>query len=298
MNMTIRHLKIFICVADNGGMTSAAEKLYVSQPTVSQAIAELERYYGVRLFERLSQKLYITESGKRLLSYARHIIDSFEDMEKALHHAEENPSINIGCSVSVGTYFLNPLLDIAEEKLKKCQINVTVDNTSSIEKKILTNEIDIGIVEGIVTNSELIISPVCRDQLVLVCGRTHHLSKIENLNLSDLEGENFISREKGSADRNQLECLFEEKKITLNRCWHCTNTEAIKNAVMYGRGLAVLSSRLVEKECKQGDLLKLNVSGLPISRTIHLIYHKNKYISPSIQVILDICSTYWNNEQL
>lgn len=288
--MTLRHLKIFICVADSGGMTAAAEKLYVSQPTVSQAIAELERYYGVRLFERLSQKLYITDDGKRMLSYARHIIESFADMEDAMKHVRENARLNIGCSVSVGTYLLNELLDAAEENLKKCQVNVTVDNTSTIEKLVLANTVDIGIVEGIVTNSELVITPICQDALVLVCGKTHHLAEKKTISLSELEGENFISREKGSADRNQLEQLLEKQNITLNRCWHCTNTETIKNAVMHGRGLAVLSSMLVTQECARGDLVILHAPGLPVVRTIHLIYHKNKYISPRIQVILDICA--------
>ena len=290
--MTLRHLKIFLCVADCGTMTAAAEKLYISQPTVSQAIAELERYYGVRLFERLSQKLYITEDGKKMLSYARHIIESFDDMESAMKSTKENPHISIGCSVSVGTSLLNKLLDSAEEKLRNCSVNVTVDNTSSVEKMILNNEIDIGIVEGIVINPELVITPVCKDKLVLVCGRNHHLAKEKQLRLSDLEGENFISREKGSADRNQLERLFEEQNISLNRCWNCSNTEAIKNAVIHGRGLAILSTMLTEKECESGDLITLNVSGLPVIRTINLIYHRNKYISPGIQTFIDVCEEY------
>ena len=70
--MTLRHLKMFIAVADAGSITGAAKILYVAQPTVSQAILELERHYNVKLFDRLSKKLYLTEQGKRLLGYARH----------------------------------------------------------------------------------------------------------------------------------------------------------------------------------------------------------------------------------
>ncbi|MGN0667426.1 MAG: LysR family transcriptional regulator [Huintestinicola sp.] len=290
--MTLRHLKIFVCVAESGGMTAAAQKLYISQPTVSQAIAELEKYYGVRLFERLSQKLYITEDGQRMLYYARHIIDTFSDMETVMRETGENPQLNIGCSVSVGTCLVNRLLDSAEEKLKKCRVNVTVDNTSCIEKMILSNEVDIGIVEGVVTDPDLVITPVCQDKLVLVCGEGHRLADRKGLSLSDLEGEAFISRENGSADRNQLERLIDEKNIMLNRCWHCSNTEAIKNAVMYGRGIAALSSMMVEKECADGSLVVLDVSGLPLIRTFNLIYHKNKYISPGIRVMLDVCEKY------
>lgn len=287
--MTLRHIKIFLCVAESGGMTAAAQKLYVSRPTVSQAISELEKYYGVRLFERLSQKLYITEDGHKMLYYARHIIDTFSDMENVMRETGENPILNIGCSVSVGTYLVNRLLDMAEDRLKKCRVNVTVDNTSRIEKMLLSNEVDIGIVEGVVTNPDLVINPVCQDKLVLVCGKCHRLAGKRGLHLSDLEGENFISRENGSTDRNQLERLLDENKITLNRCWHCSNTEAIKNAVMHGRGITAISSMLVEKECAAGELVMLDVEGLPVNRTINLIYHKNKYISPSIRIMLDVC---------
>lgn len=290
--MTLRHLKIFLCVAQSGGMTAAAQKLYVSQPTVSQAISELEKYYGVRLFERLSQKLYITEDGQKMLYYARHIIDTFTDMENVMRETGENPQLNIGCSVSVGTYLVNRLLDMAEERLKNCRVNVTVDNTSRIEKMILSNKADIGIVEGVVTDPDLVITPVCEDKLVLVSGKSHRLAGRKNLKLSDLEGENFISREHGSTDRNQLERLLDENKIALNRCWHCSNTEAIKNAVMHGRGITAISSMLVEKECAADELVMLDVEGLPVNRTINLIYHKNKYISPSIGIMLDVCEKY------
>lgn len=290
--MTLRHLKIFVCVAECGGMTAAAQKLYVSQPTISQAIAELEKYYDVRLFERLSQKLYITDDGRKMLYYARHITDTFSDMENVMREMGENPRLNIGCSVSVGTCLVNRLLDLAEERLKKCRVNVTVNNTSCIEQMILSNEVDIGIVEGIVTDPDLVAIPVCQDKLVLVSGVNHRLAGRKGLQISDLEGEDFISREKGSSDRNQLERLLEEKKVMLNRCWHCSNTEAIKNAVMHDRGLAALSSMMVEKECADGNLVTLDVEGLPVKRTINLIYHKNKYISPVIRIMIDVCEKY------
>ena len=290
--MTIRHLQIFTAVADCNGMSAAAQKLYISQPTVSQAIAELEKHYGVRLFERLSQKLYITEEGKKLLSYARHIVDSFEGMENAMLSMEKTPRLRIGCSVSVGTYLLNELLDRAEDKLDDCKVSVTVDNTSTIENMVLANEIDLGIVEGIVKNPDVVTCPVCRDELVLVCGRMHPLAQKEKIAFRDLEEENFISREQGSIERNQLEKILAENKITLNRSWTCTNTEAIKNAVIHGRGIAILSDRLVEKECAGGDMVILHPEGMHFERTIHLLYHKNKFISKSMMILMEICEAY------
>lgn len=244
--------------------------------------------YNVKLFERLSQKLYITEEGERLLSYARHIIGSFEEMEKALREMESSPHLHIGCSVSVGTYLLNDLWDKIEEKYPGCRIVATVDNTSAIENQVLHNDLDLAIVEGIVKSEELVRIPVFQDELVLLCGKTHPFAKKKTITFRDLEGVNFISREKGSTERNQLERVMEEHDLSLNRCLNCTNTEAIKKAVMHGRGIAILSDMLVKKECESGDMIVLRLEDMHFVRQIHLIYHKNKYLSPVIRDVIRI----------
>lgn len=289
--MTIRHLKIFTAVVDAGGMSAAAKKLYVSQPTVSQAIAELEKNYGVKLFERLSQKIYLTKEGELMLSFSRHILDSFDRMEEAMGQAAENTSLRIGCSVSVGTCLINDILDRAKEKMPECSISVLVANSSEIERAILNNEVDLGIVEGILKSDDLLVSEVCEDELVLVCGKEHPLAKEKLVTMDMLEGQDYISRESGSAERNQLERIFEDSGLHLKRTFCSTNTEAMKNAVIRGRGIAILSSRLVEKECRAGEIVILPLEGAAVKRHIHLAIHKNKYISKSIQMMQEIAGT-------
>lgn len=286
--MTIRHLKIFTAVADAGGMSAAAKLLHISQPTVSQAISELEKNYGVKLFERLSQKIYLTKEGELMLSFSRHILDSFEQMEEAVSQAAEAPNLIVGCSVSVGTCLINDILDKAKERMPECLISVVVANSSDIEQAILNNEVDLGIVEGILRSPELVITPVCEDELVLVCGRQHPLAREEFVTLDMLEGENYISRESGSAERNQLEKIFEDCGLHLKRTFCSTNTEAIKNAVIWGRGVAIMSKRLVEKECGAGSMVILPLAGQTVKRNIHLAIHKNKYLSGNIKMLQDI----------
>lgn len=286
--MTIRHLKIFTTVADAGGMSAAAKRLHVSQPTVSQAVAELEKYYGVKLFERLSQKIYLTSEGELMLSFSRHILDSFEQMEGAISQAAGGTSLRIGCSVSVGTCLINDILDKAKEKMPECAISVVVTNSSDIEQAILNNEVDLGIVEGILKSKELIVTPVCEDELVIICGRGHALAQEKLVTIDMLNGENYISRESGSAERNQLEKIFEEYGLQLKRIFCSTNTEAIKNAVIRNRGIAIMSRRMIEKECATGDIVVLPLEGKAVTRHIHFAIHKNKYISKSIQIMQDI----------
>lgn len=286
--MTIRHLKIFTTVADAGGMSKAAKELHITQPSISQAIAELEKYYGVKLFERLSQKIYLTKEGELMLSFSRHILDSFEQMEKAMNQAVEKSSLRIGCSVSVGTCLIEEILDEARERIPQCQISVVVANSSEIERAILTNEVDIGIVEGILKNKDLVITPVCEDELVVVCGRQHPLGRETIVTLDMLQGQDYASRESGSAERNQYEKLFEEAGLQLNRVFCSTNTEAIKNAVIHGRGIAVFSRRMVKEEVARGEMLVIPVCDISVKRNIDLVMHKNKYISNEIKIMQKI----------
>lgn len=286
--MTIRHLKIFTTVADLGGMSKAAKELHISQPSISQAIGELEKYYGVKLFERLSQKLYLTKEGELMLSFSRHILDSFAQMEAAMDQAVEKTSLTIGCSVSVGTCLIDDILDEAQRRIPNCRIHVIVTNSSEIEQAVLTNQVDLGIVEGMIRNQELVMTPVCEDELVLVCGITHPLSEKRELTLDMLQGQDYVSRESGSAERNQFERIFEERGLELNRTFCSTNTEAIKNAVIHGRGIAVFSKRMVEQEVKDGKMVILPVKDVTVKRDIDLVIHKNKFISDEIRVIQEI----------
>lgn len=282
--MTIRHLKIFITVADCGKMRKAAEILYVSQPSISQAIKDLEDYYNVKLFERLSQKIYLTEEGNKLLSYARHIVDSYEKMDLAMKSSKLCPIIRLGASVSVGTCLLNTVLSSIESNT--VDIRVVVNNAEYIEKKILRNELDIGIVEGIVNSQDLIKIPIFDDELVVVVGKNHPLYSEKIVTLDKLNNQDFISREDGSTERNQYEKILANNNIKLVPKWTSTNTEAIKQAVINGRGLAIMSRMLINNEVKDKKIKVLKIKDIKVTREVILIYHKHKYISSQLNTLI------------
>lgn len=288
--MTIRHLRIFITIVECKTMRKAAEKLYISQPAVSQAISELEKYYGVKLFERLSQRLYITEAGQTLLSYARHIVSSFEDMESAMFDASSRMTIKIGGSVSLGTTMLIDIVEKLEDEIPGIDVRVTVDNTSTIENKVCLSELDLAIVEGCLQSDDIIQIPVHNDELVMVVGKDHSFWDRQCISISELHNQDVISREEGSANRNQFEQLLIENKIKINKKWSCTNTEAIKNLVKDGKGIAIISKLLIKKEIEEKKLRIVNVDNIKVYRENKLIYHKNKYISPQMKKFIDICT--------
>ena len=287
--MTIRHLKIFIAVATCGKMRQAAETLYISQPAVSQAIKELEGYYNIKLFERLSQKLYLTEEGTKLLNHAHHVVDSFDRLDLMMKKQGLSPKLRIGGSVSVGTYLLNDIMDKMECIVRELEFKVIIDNTSTIEELIKTSQLDVAIVEGVISCDELMRLPIYKDELVIIVGKGHHLYSKDKVSLDELKNEVWISREEGSVNRNQYEQLLIEKNYTIKHKWTYTNTEAIKQTVARGRGLAIISKMLIEKEISDGLLRILPVEDLHVTRDINVIYHRDKFIFPTLQTFIETC---------
>ncbi len=286
--MTIRHLKIFITVAECGKMRKAAELLYISQPSVSQAISELEKYYGIKLFERLSQRIYLTEAGKELLEYARHLVNSFDHVDEIMKKTAHTPIIKLGGSVSVGTCFFDTLVTTIEKEIKNIDLRVTINNTEHIEQEVLLSHIDIGIVEGIVKSKDMIQIPVCEDELVIVVGKTHPFYDTSPIVLEQLNGQAYISREDGSLTRNQFETILANNNIQMINKWNSTNTESIKKAVINGSGLAIMSKLIIKEEVKNGTMKIVPIQDIQVKRDIHLIYHKDKYLSQELKTIIQI----------
>jgi DNA-binding transcriptional LysR family regulator len=292
--MTIRHLKIFISVCDYGKMSLAAEKLFMAQPSVSQAIAEIEQHYGVKVFERLSKKLYLTEAGENLLKYARHIVSSFEEMEESLFYTSSKISLKMGATITVGTCVLNDILN--DFKIKKPNINtqVYVENTNVIEEMILKSTLDLGIVEGIIKSRDIITIPIVPDELILVCSPSHEFSSLESITAEKLNNQDFILREEGSGTRELFEKKIENMGITINKKWVCNNSEAIKNAVISDQGLTVISQMLVRKEIDEKKLHRIKINDLKLARNFYLAYHKNKYLSDNLKSFMSACMDYSN----
>jgi len=290
--MTLRHLKIFITVADLGSMTAASEALFIAQPTVSQAVSELENYYGVKLFDRLSRRLYITEIGKQLLSYARHITALFEEIEQAMKNPDKSGIIKIGASVTFGTYLLPKLVNEFANSYPSLQIKAVTKNTKDIESLITKNAIDFGVVEGVVHTPDIVSTAFMDDELVLVCGRSHPLYKAKSISPFDLSKLNFIVREQGSGTRELFESIMATNDIKWQLVWECNGSDGIKSAAINGIGVAVISQRLVENEVKAEELCTIKVDDLDFKRKFSIIYHKNKYLTEAMKAFFDLCYTF------
>ncbi len=284
--MTVRHLKIFITVCDELNMTKAAEKLFISQPSVSQAIKELEHYYEVRLFERLGKKIYITPRGEKLLHYARHIVHLYDEMDNSMKTLKDHESIRIGATVTIGTYLLFDILKNYHFYNDEEEVSSIVGNTSFIENKLLLDEIDLGLVEGIIRSNDLIIQPFMTDELVLVFPCDHELNKKENITIEEIIKYPFVLREVGSGTREIFEQEIKKKGINIKITGEFNNIELIKNAVVEHLGITVISKQAIIKDANN-QLNWKPISDLRLGRNFSLVYHKNKYLSLSIQLMLN-----------
>lgn len=286
--MTLHHLEIFVAVCREKTTHAAAEKLNLSQPAVSKAITDLEKYYQVTLFERINRRLCLTPVGETMRDYAYQVLEAYGRMEAEISQSGARRHIRIGASVSVGTRLLPPLLAKLAEKDAHITYEVTVDNTSKIEHMIENYSLDLGLVEGYVDNRNLVMKNVAEDTLVLAMRAGHPLLKRETPDISALENYSFITREGGSSARNQLELYLQELGVHLAPNYSCSNIEAIKQALLYTDGISVLSKMMIEQELRTGILAVLPWGNLEFKRMIRLIYHKDKHISPAMETFLSL----------
>lgn len=288
MKMTLRNMRIFLAVADCESMSEAAKRLNIAQPSVSGTIAEIEEQYSIRLFERLGRRLYITAAGKRLEEYARQILSSFDAMEQDLRNADETTSLRLGATLTVGSCLMTDLVERFLQRDPPAKPRVFVYNTARIEQMLLRSELDAAVVEGKVESKDLRTRVVMQDPLVLLTSPRHNPFEHKAVVFrNDLAQVSFVMREQGSGTR----ALFEKKmqSIPIHEQWTCNNNAAVLDAAERGFGCAVISRRLAMPRILRGALVEVPVVDMTFERSYSLVWHKNKYISDSLQLLMNLC---------
>lgn len=272
--MTLRHLKVFIEVVETGKMSAAAKNLYIAQPSVSQAIHELENHYHTLLFRRYSKKLYITESGKLLYTYAKQLTAQFDRMEENMLAENHRKKFRIGATISVGGSILSPVVKRFREDFPDLDVYVFVGNTQEIEERLLNMDLDAGIIEGFVKSPDLITIPLLEDPMVLACSKDHPLAQHNTLYVEDLQDQEFVIRESGSGTRELLDRFLESRSIRITVAFEVHTPDSIKNALRMNQCLTLISARLVEQELKNGEFVAFSSRDSQWSRYFRIVYHK------------------------
>ena len=283
--MTLRNLEVFLAVVETGSMRSAAERLYISQPSVSGVVSDLESEYHIRLFERLGKKLFITPEGERLAGYARRMLALNAELERQMRTAEAESPLRVGATVTVGASVMPELL----QQLDGAPPYVFVGNTGMIEQKLLRNELDAALVEGRPQSEDLVVTPVIRDRLMLICPADHPMAKQASVRIEELDGVPLVMREPESGTRHVLDQEFADAGAAMHLAWECNNTQALLEAVRSGFGVAILSPRLLRGV---DGLTAVPIESKQMERWFSLMLHKDKFLRPRLQEFLNLCRIY------
>lgn len=291
--MTIRHMIIFRTVCETGyNSTKAAKVLHMTQPAVSLAIKELEQYYGVHLFDRIGRRLQITDAGQHFLQYAIHISDLFSDMETGLRDWDSKGILRIGASITIGSQFLPSYVKAFTQVCPLIDVRVTVEQSERLEQKILANELDCALIEGITHDPNIVSEAYMQDNLSVICGTDKGWTQGQTISIEEFQRQRFLLREKGSGTREVFNRVVEQSGIHTTPVWEAMSTTALVNAVINGLGISVLPHRMILPALRKGLIYTVKVEGLMFSRNFHIIHHKDKFLTASAKRFIALCRDY------
>lgn len=288
--MNLNHLAIFQSVALSGSISAGALRLHISQSAVSKQLAEFERSLKVELFDRLPRGVRLTEAGRLLLGYANRLFAIEAEAEQALGDLRQltRGRIAIGASRTIGAYLLPPLLASFRRRYPGVELSLQVENTRTIEAKLLAGEIDIGFAEGSESSELLDYRVFAQDQLVLIAAPDHPVCQRAVLTPNALSEFPLLMHEVGSGTRAVTEQALADCGLQIRPALTLASTEAIKQTVATGLGLAILSAFAVQTELRAQTLAVVPIKGLQIRRPLYRVLLKNSSPSPSLDAFLDL----------
>jgi DNA-binding transcriptional LysR family regulator len=277
-------LKTFITVVRCGSLTQAAKELFVSQPAVTLQIHKLEQEYKETLLYRRVRGIELTPTGKVLYEYAKRISHLYDEAieEIGALNGEIRGTLRIGATLTVGEYFLPPVLGRFKEEHPATDILLEIENTRRVVDQVAAGNLDCGLVEGPFENGLIYSEKLTDDELVFVCSSKHKLANAPEIDLNTLSREAFILREPGSGTRKVFEDALKKAGFDpaqLKVLIQLGTTQTIKSLVAENIGVTVTSERTVRNEIQQGILKKIPVPALDLRRLFQFIFKKDIRLS-------------------
>ncbi|MBQ9977184.1 MAG: LysR family transcriptional regulator [Clostridia bacterium] len=283
--MTIRHLKVFICVCKHGNMTKAAEELFIAQPAVSNTIAEIEKNYNVKLFERINKRLFLTDEGKKLLIKAQEVISAFEDFEEQALNSSKKPLLKIGSSLTIGKQKLPWLLRKLKENFTDIDFQISINQTSVIESKILNGSLDFAFIQGRPSDPNINSKLVDCNTLIAVCGKKYDMP--DTVTLKELCKYDLLLREDESVSREFLDHIFALENIIVTPIMESISNQALISAAGQNLGVTIMPEALLTRQLANGGLRKITVLDYEFARNSYIIYHKDKTFTSVKKEVFD-----------
>ncbi|MBD2680316.1 MULTISPECIES: LysR family transcriptional regulator [Nostoc] len=275
---TLHQLKVFEAAARHSSFTRAAEELFLTQPTVSMQIKQLTKSVGLPLFEQVGKRLYLTEAGRELFATCRQIFDNIAQFEMKVADLKGLKQGQLKLAViTTAKYFIPRLLGKFCELYPGIDISLQVTNHEQILERMSQNLDDLYIMSQIPENMDITCQPFLENPLIVFAPLNHPLSQEKNIPIERLAEEPFIMREPGSGTRRAVQSLFDEQGVKVRVKLELGSNEAIKQAIVGGLGISVLSRHTLLLDSSQFSIL--DVQHFPIHRNWYMVYPSGKQLS-------------------
>lgn len=288
--MNLNHLRVFSAIAAEGTFTAAARRLAVSQPAVSKQLGELEASVGLPLFDRMPRGVRLTEAGEVLVRHADRIFEAEAAAEADLAALSglSHGRLRVGASTTIGAYLMPQLFGEFRRRHGRIELELEIANSEAIVQQLSSGALDLALTEGFVPGGALDAEVVRTDALIVIVDPEHRWAKAGRTTLRELGKAPFIARERGSGTRDVVEAALAQHGIAVDPVMSLGSTEAIKNAVAAGLGVAMVSRLTVEVELSAGRLVEVAVPGLKVQRSLHLLTHQHRHPSPAAERFLGL----------
>jgi DNA-binding transcriptional LysR family regulator len=292
-SITLQQMEAVISLVEEGSFSRAAKRMFLTQSALTKNIKNAEDYLGVRLVNRSNMGTSLTPEGKILYNYAQRIVKLRDEAREKILTLRENVGGNIYISASTipATYILPHVLSAFVKIHPDIRVYIKPADSEEAMNMVLENDVEIGCIGKQPSNKKLAAEPLWKDRLILAIPKHHRWCKKKSITLSELLDEPFVIREKGSATRDLFEsCLKESKSINLsqfNICSELGSSEAIKEAVIAGLGVSVISIHAVERELSQGLLFEVPLQSCKMERNFYLIYKRQFDFRPAHKIFID-----------
>ena len=292
-------IKVFYTVAEKLSFTKAAKELFITQPAVTKHIHELEKQLGVSLFKRKGNSIVLTSQGEILKFYANKILQTYNDLEFELSQTNDKvmSRLRLGASTTVAQYILPKILAHLKLKHPELEIDLATNNTDEIEKLLVDEKIDFGIVEGTSNKPAIVYKPFIKDEIVLVSRGKSKLASLKEIKPEKLKSIPLVIREAGSGTLEVIDSALKKvglKRKDLNIEIQLGSTESIKQYLYHSDCAAFLSIHSIAKQLMQNEFSIIDVKGLTIFRTFQFInLHGNH--SKTVEFFKNFCVRHYNN---
>lgn len=288
--MNLRHLTIFKTVCEEGSITGAAKNLSMTQPAVSHAINELEESVGSPLFDRVSRKVVINENGKFYLSKVIPLLELYQDLENYSGVLHLQAPLRIGSCITLASYLLPQVVTRFTTTNPDARLKVTASSSQQITELLLKNELDIGLIEGVIADDQLEKIPFSSYPIAVICSPRHPFAKraAQPVALDCLMKEPLLLREQGCTIRDTFDSALSLNNLSAEPLWSSTNSDVILQAVKENIGIGVVPRIFANDSINRGEILEIEVKGLDISCMNHVVFHKDKFQTEAFQAFINL----------